>query len=88
MSHKTSISRAGGVGIALAAVVVSFGAQSAAAVPATREVASEAIRKPAISVESTFLDDMARFLFLRMKSPVRQTLPACSRIWRENETFI
>ena len=33
MSHKTSISRAGGVGIALAAVVVSFGAQSAAARP-------------------------------------------------------
>jgi hypothetical protein len=31
MSHKTSISRAGGVGIALAAVVASFGAQSAAA---------------------------------------------------------
>jgi hypothetical protein len=36
---------------------------AAAAVPATREVASEAITKPAISVESTFLDDMARFLF-------------------------
>jgi hypothetical protein len=33
MSHKTSISRAGGVGIALAAVVASFGAQSAAARP-------------------------------------------------------
>jgi hypothetical protein len=33
MSHKTSISRAGCVGIALAAVVVSFGAQSAAARP-------------------------------------------------------
>jgi len=33
MSHKTSISRASGVGIALAAVVVSFGAQSAAARP-------------------------------------------------------
>jgi hypothetical protein len=33
MSHKTSNSRAGCVGIALAAVVVSFGAQSAAARP-------------------------------------------------------
>ena len=33
MSHKTSISRAGCVGIALAAVVVSFGAQLAAARP-------------------------------------------------------
>jgi hypothetical protein len=33
MSHKTSISRAGGVGISLAAVVASFGAQSAAARP-------------------------------------------------------